>query len=67
MAMALFAPLVPGYALAGDRVLKIDPRHMVGVQNMRSEITSMLEDLGYEWQPVRDHTTGQPVQMLNVL
>ena len=26
---------------------------MVGVQNMRSEITSMLEDLGYEWQPVQ--------------
>lgn len=62
-AMALFALLVPGYALAGDRVLKIDPRHMVGVQNMHSEIASMLEDLGYEWQPISDHTTGQPVQV----
>lgn len=63
MTIAAFALLVPGYALAGDKVLKIDPRHMVGVQNMHSEIASMLEDLGYEWQPIRDHTTGQPVQV----
>ncbi|MEE8429328.1 MAG: hypothetical protein V3S33_07490 [Gammaproteobacteria bacterium] len=61
--MALFALLVPGYAPAADKTLKIDPRHVVGVQNMRSEITSMLEGLGYEWQPVRDHSTGQPVQV----
>ena len=31
-AMALFALLVPGHALAGDRVLKIDPRHSDRVQ-----------------------------------
>lgn len=62
--MVLFVQLVfmPGCASAGGKSLKIDTRHMVGVQNMRSEITSMLEDLGYEWQPVRDPVTGQPVQ-----
>ena len=40
---------------------------MVGVQNMRSEITFMLEGLGYEWQPVRDPATGQPVKVANEL
>lgn len=65
MAMGLFALLVslPGCASAGDKTLTIDARHAVDVGDMRSEISSMLEDLGYEWQPVSDPTTGQPVQV----
>ena len=49
-AMVLFAQLVfmQGCASAGGKSLKIDTRHMVGVQNMQSEITSMLEGPGYE-------------------
>ena len=64
-AMALFTllALVPGHATADDKILKIDPRHVVGVQDMRSEITSMLEGLGYERLPLRDPSTGQPVQV----
>ena len=58
--VALFA-FGPGYALAGDKTLKIDPRHVVGFQNMQSEITSMLVVLGYEQVPLRDSSTGQPV------
>ena len=58
---------MPGCASTGGKSLKIDTRHMVGVQNMRSEITFMLEGLGYEWQPVRDPATGQPVKVANEL
>ena len=63
-AMALFAllVLVQGCASTGSKSLRIDTRNMVGVQNMRSEITFMLEGLGYEWQPIRDPATGQPVK-----
>ena len=57
---ALFV-LVPGYILADDKILTIDPRNIVAVQNMRSEITAMLESLGYASQPVLDPSTGQPV------
>lgn len=64
-AMVLFALLVfvPGYASAADKTLKIDPRHVVGVQDMRSEVRSLLEGLGFEWQPIADPATGQPVQV----
>ena len=64
-ALALFALflLLPGYTAAADRILKIDPRHVEGMQNMPSEITSMLEELGYEWLPIRDPVTGQPGQV----
>ena len=58
---------MPGCASTGGKSLKIDTRHMVGVQNMRSEMTSMLEGLGYESQPVRDPVTGQPVQVAKEL
>ena len=58
---------MPGCASTGSKSLKIDTRHIVGVQNMRSEITSMLEVLGYESQPVRDPVTGQPVQVAKEL
>ena len=65
IAMALFAlnVLVPGCASVGGKTLKIDPRQIVGVQDMKSEITSMLEILGYERQPLADPSTGQPVQV----
>jgi len=61
-ALALFALflLLPGYTAAADRILKINPRHVEGMQNMPSEITSMLEELDYEWLPIRDPVTGQP-------
>ena len=62
IALAVFALLVfvPGHAQAGGKILKIDPRHMEGLQNMYSEITSMLESLEYELQTVADPATGQP-------
>jgi hypothetical protein len=68
-ATVLFALFVfmQGCASTGGKSLRIDTRHMVGVQNMRSEITFMLEGLGYEWQPVRDPVTGQPVKVVNEL
>jgi len=68
-AIVLCALLVfmPGCASTGSKSLKIDTRQIVGVQNMRSEITFMLEDLGYEWQPVRDPVTGQPVKAADTL
>ena len=47
--------------LAGDRTLKIDPRHVTGFQDMQSEITSMLEILDYEQLSLRDPSTGRPV------
>ncbi|MBW1944391.1 MAG: hypothetical protein JRJ51_16350, partial [Deltaproteobacteria bacterium] len=34
---------------------------------MRSEITFMLESMGYEWQSVRDPVTGQPVKVADTL
>jgi hypothetical protein len=55
--------LAPACAAAGELTLKIDPKHVTGLQNMRSEITSMLEGLGYEWLPVHDPAIGQPVQV----
>jgi len=63
--LALFALilLLPGYTAAADRILKVNPRHIEGMQNMPSEITSMLEELGYEWLPIRDPVTGQPGQI----
>lgn len=68
-AMVLCALLVfvPGCASTGSKSLKIDPRQMVGVRDMRSEITFMLEGLGYEWQPLRDPVTGQPVKVADTL
>jgi hypothetical protein len=34
----------------------------VSFQLPLTKITSMLEDRGYEWQPVRGPSTGQPVR-----
>ena len=64
--MVLFVMLVllPVYAAGAGKILKIDPRHTVGLQDMPSEITSMLEELGYEWQPVKDPVTGQPIRVI---
>lgn len=66
IALALFALLVTlsGCASVADKSLTIDPRHVVAMQDMRSEITSMLEGLGYQWQPIPDPVTGQPVQVI---
>lgn len=68
-AMALLAllVLVQGCASTGSKSLKIDIRKIEGVRDMRSEITFMLEGLGYEWQPIRDPVTGQPVKVADTL
>ena len=68
-AMVLCALLVfmPGCASTDGKSLSIDTRNMVGVRDMRSEITFMLEGLGYEWQPIRDPATGQPVKVADEL
>jgi hypothetical protein len=62
----LFALLIllPCYAAADDKVLKIDPRQMEALQDMSSEITSMLEDLGYEQRHIRNPETGQPAYLI---
>jgi hypothetical protein len=67
MVLCILLVFISGCASTGGKSLKIDTRHMVGVQNMRSEMTSMLEGLGYEWQPVRDPVTGQPVKVADTL
>ena len=55
--------LTPGYASADEKTLKIDPSHVLGLVNMRSEVTSMLEDLGYEWTPILNDSTQQKVKV----
>ena len=67
MVLCTLLVFMPGCASTGSKSLKIDTRNIVGVQNMRSEITFMLETLGYEWQPVRDPVTGQPVKVADTL
>ena len=55
--------LVPAWAAAADRTLKIDTRHVTDVQFMPDEISGMLEDLGYHWVPVHDPAVGRGVKM----
>jgi hypothetical protein len=57
MVLLVILVLLPGYAAGAGKILKIDPRHTVDLQDMPSEITSMLEAPGYERQPVRDPVT----------
>jgi len=57
MVLCTLLVFMPGCASTGSKSLKIDTRKIEGVQNMRSEITFMLETLGYEWQPVRSPVT----------
>jgi len=40
---------VSGCASTNKMTLKIDPSHVIAMQDMRTEITGMLEDLGYQW------------------
>jgi hypothetical protein len=54
--------LHPSWALAGERVLKIDPRHALGLQYMPDEVSTLLEDLGYAWVPVHDPEAGHGVK-----
>lgn len=49
--------------MAADRQLKIKTRHVLAVQGLTAEVTSMLQDLGYERKTIRDPTTEQPVQV----
>ena len=55
--------LVPGFVMAGDKLLKIDPEKISFRQDMRTEIQSVMEDAGYQWQPVINETTQQPVKV----
>ncbi len=55
--------LVSGCVPSGVKELTINPAHVLGEQNIHKEIVFMLEELGYEYQPVRDPTTGQPVMV----
>ena len=66
MVLCTLLVFMPGCASTGGKSLRIDTWKIVGVQNMHSEITFMLESLGYEWQPVRDPVTGQPVKVADV-
>ena len=64
--MVLFITLilVSGCATADkDNALRIDPRNVLGMVDMRSEITAMLEDLGYQWQPVLNDSTQQRIKV----
>ncbi len=65
--MCALLVFVPGCASTGGKSLRIDIRNMEGVRDMRSEMTFMLEGLGYEWQPIRSPTTGQPVKVVDTL
>ncbi len=49
--------------MAAEKRLKIKVRHVLAVHSMQAEISSMLQDLGYEWQAVRDPTTQQNVKI----
>lgn len=44
-------------------MLKISPGDDAAIQYMPGEITAMLEDLGYEWVPVRDPAVGHGVRV----
>jgi hypothetical protein len=61
--LAAMVSLQPAIAASGTKILKIDPREVVGFQYMPDEITAMLEDLGYEWQHVADPDRGDKVKM----
>jgi ABC-type transport system substrate-binding protein len=54
---------LPAYAAGSDKVLKIDPRDVTGIQYMPEEIASMMEELGYEWMPVHDHAVGHGIEV----
>ncbi len=54
---------IPAYASADEKVIKINPANVLGLVNMRSEITLMLEDLGYSWHPVLNESTQQRVKV----
>jgi hypothetical protein len=53
----------PAFVSAEEKVIKIDPSDVVGMVNMRSEITTMLEDLGYSWYPILNDATQQKIKV----
>ena len=54
---------VSGCASTNKMTLNIDPSHVIAMQDMRTEITGMLEDLDYQWHPIQDETTGQKLKV----
>jgi hypothetical protein len=54
---------IPAFASDDEKVIKIDPTNVIGVFNMRSEITSMIEDLDYSWYPILNESTGQKIKV----
>ncbi len=59
---AVLAVIASGCSTTGTTVIKVDASDLEGVQSLRQEITWMLNDLGYDWVPVRDVTTGKMVK-----
>ncbi len=60
--LAVVALISSGCSTPGSTVLKVDARDAQGVQSLRQEITWMLNDLGYDWVPVRDPETTKLVK-----
>jgi hypothetical protein len=54
---------LPDYAASDDKVLKVDPRDVTGIQYLPAEIAAMMEDLGYEWMPVHDHAVHHGLEV----
>lgn len=55
---------VSGCASTNKMTLKIDPNYVVAMQDMRTEITGMLEDLGYQWHPIYDERIEQKLKVI---
>lgn len=58
LCMALLL-LLAGCASTGDTILTVDGRHVKGIQYLPTEISSMLEELGYKWLPITDPSIGK--------
>lgn len=61
--LAILFVFASGCSTTGGTVLKIDARELQGVQSLPQEITRMLDDLGYDWVPVRDPSIALPVKV----
>ncbi|NOQ78800.1 MAG: hypothetical protein GQ546_05310 [Gammaproteobacteria bacterium] len=61
--LLMLITLIPVSASENEKTIKIDPANVVGLVDMRTEITSMLEDLGYNWHPVFNESTQQFIKV----
>ena len=58
------AVLTASCAIGGGEKLEIDARRVLGVHDMRQELSAMLADLGYQWIPLLDRDTEQPAKIV---